>query len=69
MPGVEKSNVSVGVENGVLNVEGRLDLSSTSAFGGAAEVHGPTAGGRESAVRAAFIQMRDSSISLSRTSE
>ena len=27
MPGVEKSNVSVGVENGVLNVEGRLDLS------------------------------------------
>ena len=27
MPGVEKSNVNVGVENGVLNVEGRLDLS------------------------------------------
>jgi HSP20 family protein len=27
MPGVEKSNVSVGVENGVLNVEGKLDLS------------------------------------------
>jgi HSP20 family protein len=27
MPGVEKSNVSVGIENGVLNVEGRLDLS------------------------------------------
>ncbi len=26
MPGVEKSNVSVHVENGVLNVEGRLEL-------------------------------------------
>jgi HSP20 family protein len=27
MPGVEKSNVDVRVEDGVLNVEGRLDLS------------------------------------------
>ena len=27
MPGVEKNNVNVGVEDGVLNVEGRLDLS------------------------------------------
>jgi HSP20 family protein len=27
MPGVEKNNVSVGVENGALKVEGRLDLS------------------------------------------
>src|SRR5437764_9731482 len=27
MPGVEKSNVSVGVEDGILNVQGRLDLS------------------------------------------
>jgi HSP20 family molecular chaperone IbpA len=27
MPGVDKANVSVSVENGVLNVEGRLDLS------------------------------------------
>jgi HSP20 family protein len=27
MPGVEKSNVEVRVENGVLNVVGRLDLS------------------------------------------
>src|SRR4051794_31121768 len=27
MPGVEKGNVSVGVENGVLSVEGRLDLA------------------------------------------
>ena len=27
MPGVDKSNVSVGVENGVLTVEGRLDFS------------------------------------------
>ena len=27
MPGVEKNNVNVGVQDGVLNVEGRLDLS------------------------------------------
>ena len=27
MPGVEKSNVSISVEDGVLSVEGRLDLS------------------------------------------
>jgi HSP20 family molecular chaperone IbpA len=27
MPGVEKSNVDVRVEDGVLNVEGRLDFS------------------------------------------
>ncbi len=27
MPGVEKSNVAVHVEDGVLNVEGRLDLA------------------------------------------
>jgi HSP20 family molecular chaperone IbpA len=27
MPGVEKSNVAVHVEDGVLNVEGRLDLT------------------------------------------
>jgi HSP20 family protein len=27
MPGVEKSNVEVRVEEGVLNVEGRLDLT------------------------------------------
>jgi HSP20 family molecular chaperone IbpA len=27
MPGVDKANVTVSVENGVLNVEGRLDLS------------------------------------------
>ena len=27
MPGVDKANVTVNVENGVLNVEGRLDLS------------------------------------------
>jgi HSP20 family protein len=27
MPGVGKDNVNVRVENGVLNVEGRLDLS------------------------------------------
>jgi HSP20 family molecular chaperone IbpA len=26
MPGVEKNNVNVGVQDGVLNVEGRLDL-------------------------------------------
>jgi HSP20 family protein len=26
MPGVEKSNVSIQVENGTLSVEGRLDL-------------------------------------------
>jgi HSP20 family protein len=27
MPGVDKSNVKVGVENGILTVEGRLDFS------------------------------------------
>ena len=27
MPGVEKENVNVGVENGLLHVEGRIDLS------------------------------------------
>jgi HSP20 family molecular chaperone IbpA len=27
MPGVEKSNVAVHVEDGILNVEGRLDLT------------------------------------------
>jgi HSP20 family protein len=27
MPGVEKNNVDIHVENGVLNVEGRLDLT------------------------------------------
>jgi HSP20 family molecular chaperone IbpA len=27
MPGVEKSNVQVGIEDGVLKVEGRLDFS------------------------------------------
>ena len=27
MPGVEKSNVSINVEDGALNVEGRLDLA------------------------------------------
>jgi HSP20 family protein len=27
MPGVEKNNVNIGVQDGVLNVEGRLDLS------------------------------------------
>ena len=27
MPGVEKNNINVGVQDGVLNVEGRLDLS------------------------------------------
>ena len=27
MPGVEKSNVSIHVEDGALNVEGRLDLA------------------------------------------
>ena len=31
MPGVEKSNVSVGVENGVLNVEGSSISRSTKA--------------------------------------
>jgi HSP20 family protein len=32
MPGVEKSNVNIGVQNGVLNVEGRLDLSKYQAL-------------------------------------
>jgi HSP20 family protein len=27
MPGVEKDNVNIGVENGLLHVEGRIDLS------------------------------------------
>jgi HSP20 family protein len=29
MPGVEKNNVDIHVEDGVLNVEGRLDLTRT----------------------------------------
>ena len=32
MPGVEKNNVDIRVEDGVLNVEGRLDLPSIKVF-------------------------------------